>query len=161
MTRMNERGLTLVEVLAVVVISAIIGTIAYAVLFSGMQTNERVKVESQLRDEADLIMTWLIQDFYTLKQSDLKEKHLPKINTNDYYLETNSGKLIGFINGKAFNNDGEIKLNDQVKLDGSMIEEVADGQFKIILVLKEEKTGQKLELTSEIGIIRNSNAEEG
>ena len=38
MQRTNERGLTLVEVLAVFVITVIIGLIAYSVLFSGFRT---------------------------------------------------------------------------------------------------------------------------
>lgn len=156
---MNEKGISLPELLAAIVLAAIIGSIAYMILFTGMKTNERVQVEGQLRDEADLIMTWLIEDFYTLKSSEIVEKHLPETNTNDYYFvieNQDEVKQIGFIGGKVYYNEGEIKPNDKIKLNGSQITEVEDGQFEIILNLEDENTGHNLQVKSEIGIIRDS-----
>lgn len=167
MTRINERGITLPEVLAGILIAAIIGTIAYMILFAGMKTKERVIIESQLRDEADIIMAHLIKDFYTVYSENyideavpntkvIASRHLTGENGN-YYITLTSGKKIGFIDGQVFvsDNDNEFSRNQNIKLDGSKIEEIdnSNSQFKITLQLEEIITGHKLELTSVIGII--------
>lgn len=68
----SETGITLVEVLATLVIMTIIGTLAYTILFQGYNNFNRVKVETELRDEADLIMANYISDFYVMKKTETK-----------------------------------------------------------------------------------------
>lgn len=68
----NENGLTLVEVLATLVIMSIIGALAYTILFQGYNNYNRVKIETELRDEADLIMANYISDFYVMKKTEAK-----------------------------------------------------------------------------------------
>lgn len=68
----NEYGITLVEVLATLVIMSIIGALAYSILFQGYNNYNRVKVETELRDEADLIMANYISDFYVMKKTEAK-----------------------------------------------------------------------------------------
>lgn len=68
----NEAGITLVEVLATLVIMSIIGALAYTILFQGYSNYNRVKIEAELRDEADLIMANYISDFYVMKKTETK-----------------------------------------------------------------------------------------
>lgn len=157
MKRMNEKGISLPELLAAIVLTAIIGAIAYMILFTGLKTNERVQVESQLRDEADLIMAQLIEDLYTLHSNEIEEKHLPEENTNNYYLVTKSGYYIGFINGTVHYQNGENVLNSRIQLDEtkSKIVESSTDLFEITLALTDEHTGQTLEVESNISVIRD------
>lgn len=68
----SESGVTLVEVLATLVIMSIIGTLAYSLLFQGYDNYNRVKIETELRDEADIIMANYISDFYVMKKTETK-----------------------------------------------------------------------------------------
>lgn len=161
----NEHGLTLVELLAVLVIASMIGIIAYAILFNGFKTYDRVKVEAQLRDEADIIMAELISELFTLKESEIAHKYLPQQNSNNYFIELQTGEKIGFYEGKVVLRNspskslqtGQIKLNknseiSEAKVDGRVI----DGMFEISLTLEWKNNDQTQTLTteSEIGIIK-------
>ena len=68
----NEKGVTLTELLAAIVLAAIIGIIGYNILFIGFATMERVKTEAALRDEADLIMASFIEELYTKKMPEIQ-----------------------------------------------------------------------------------------
>lgn len=165
MSRLDEKGITLPEVLASIVIAAIFGTLAYGILFSGIKANERVQAEAQLRDDADLIMTWFIQDLYTLRLSEINRMHFPEdANPNNYYIETTSGQKIGFINGKVQRLNGEvISLSEDTSINGSKIEtvedeqtgEIIEGLYRITLVLTKETIDETLEMVSEISVFRD------
>lgn len=157
---MNERGLTLVEVLAVFVITAIIGLVAYSVLFSGFRTYDRVKVEASLRDEADLIMSELISEMFVLKESEIDEKHFPESGTKNYYIQTVDGKKTGFIDNKLVIKD-EVKThvlhNNLIKLGNeTKIEEIEPGQYHIVISLVSMENSQTLTTESEIGTIKDA-----
>lgn len=156
---MNERGITLVEVLAVFVITSIIGLVAYSVLFSGFKTYDRVKIEASLRDEADLIMSELISEMFVLKESEIDKKYFPEPGTDHYYIETSDGKKTGFINKKLVIND-EVKTNvlqnDLIKLGkDTKIVEMDEGQYRIVISLVSTENGQTLTTESEIGTIKD------
>lgn len=68
----NEKGLTLVELLATIVLMSIVGTLAYALLSQGYSNYQRVNAESELRDEADIIMSTLIKDLFSAKSSEVQ-----------------------------------------------------------------------------------------
>lgn len=157
MQRTNERGLTLVEVLAVFVITVIIGLIAYSVLFSGFRTYERVNIEASLRDEADLIMSELIGEIFYLKESEIANKRFPEPGTKNYYFELNDGKRTGFIDGKLVIEDEEksnVLNSGFIRLDqnNTKIEEVDPdtGQYRIVLTLVHGENEQTLTTESEI-----------
>lgn len=69
---LNQKGLTLVEVLAVVVISSIIIIFSGTLIVQSMKNQERITAEVQLRDEADIIMAKLMKDLFTLKESEIE-----------------------------------------------------------------------------------------
>ncbi|WLV24112.1 prepilin-type N-terminal cleavage/methylation domain-containing protein [Aciduricibacillus chroicocephali] len=160
----NERGLTLVEVLAVVVVGSIIIGIASQVMVSGFKTYERIRTEGDLRDEADWIMGSMIRDLYVLKVSDLKSRELAG---PDYYFLLKDGKKLGFYDGRVFSREGEIHTKDnEISLvpetsngNGTKITETEEDQYEINLVL--EKDGEQLELRSVIGLIPDSGDGQG
>lgn len=152
----NEKGLSLVELLATIVITVMIGMIGYAILFNGYKTYERVKVEAHLRDEADLIMAELINDLFTLKVSEIVKTYLPQSNSTNYFIQLKEGKKVGFIDGKILRKDGSqyIIHNESIKLsDQSKIVEIEQGQYRIFLTLEWTKSNQTLTTESEIGIV--------
>ena len=173
MAMQNERGLTLVEVLAVFVIGSIISVIGMQILMAGFKSYEHASAQTELRDEADYIMSKLINELYTVKTSEIKKKHLNNSN-NNYYFEMDD-KIIGFKDGNVLTEDGNLLRSnhniqvvfkqtesEETKSDvGTMIEEISDNQFKIILVLEKKDTDHQLKLVSEIGIIDDSNGRKG
>src|SRR5690625_1774085 len=155
----NESGLTLIELLATLAITTMIGLVAYAVLYNGFKTYDRVKVETALRDEADIIMAELISHMYTLRTSDIQSKQLDENNEGNYYLLLNSGEKLGFYQGKLYLNgdDGKALQSDFIQLGKQTeIQERSEGQFHIILSLEWVSSGQTLTIESEIGIIKDS-----
>lgn len=63
--------MTLLELLATLVLVSIIGTLSYSILFQGYSNYQRIQAESELRDEADLIMSSLIKDLFSAKKSEI------------------------------------------------------------------------------------------
>lgn len=152
----NERGLTLIELLATLVITVMIGMIAYSILFNGFKTYERVKVEADLRDEADLIMAELLSDLFILKESEIANTYFPQSNSSNFFIQLTNGDKIGFVDGKVLLNkrSEHIIQNDLIRLaDHSKIIEVENGQYRILLTLMWTETNQTLTTESEIGII--------
>lgn len=149
----NERGLSLVELLAALVITVMIGLIAYGILFNGFKTYERVKIEADLRDEADLIMAELLSDLFILKQSEINTS-----SSTDKYIALDDGGIIGFVDGEVHFEDGSTYTitNDSIKIsDDTKIVEDKDeeGLYKITLTLEWTETNQALTTESEIAII--------
>lgn len=153
----SNKGMTLVELLAALALVSVIGLSIYSVLFGGIKTYDRVMNENELRDEGDYIMVQLINNFYTLKSSEIKEKRLPQKETNDYYLVKTDGKKLGFIHSKIIIDDKTISLlNDHVVLtDKSKIVEVSPNLFEITLVLKQVNSNKTLELSSVLSIVND------
>lgn len=160
--KMDERGLTLVEVLATFVIMAIVGFVAYSVLYSGFRTYDRVKIEAGLRDEADLIMSELVSEMFVIKESEIAQKRLPEPGTRNYYIEKKDGKRTGFIDGKLWI-DGDVKTNVlnsgliEIEPNQTKIEELGpdSGQYQIVLTLKSSEDKQTLTTESVISTIND------
>lgn len=113
----NEKGITLVEVLATLVIMSIIGTLAYSILFQGYNNYNRVKVETELRDEADLIMANYISDFYVMKKTEAKLVNSCKngfVNSEVSVAKTN-GTLYktGVLNKEVIVRGQAVKFNNE------------------------------------------------
>ncbi len=122
----NNKGVTLVELLATLVIISIIGALTYSVLFQGFSNYQRIQVESQLRDEADLIMANIVKDLFVLKKSQISLKNQCTAGVNKSLIEVKKVKAstgttetykTGFENGKVFVKGNEISFyNDNIKL---------------------------------------------
>src|SRR5690625_1738302 len=124
----NERGVTLIELLAAIVLTAIIGIIGYNILFSGISAFERAKIETELRDEADIIMANMLNELYTTKLSEVTETIFENGN---YYFVVN-GEKIGFENNTAIVFDSPIVLAEDIEIkDDTKIEglNIINGQY--------------------------------
>ncbi|RDW21571.1 prepilin-type N-terminal cleavage/methylation domain-containing protein [Oceanobacillus chungangensis] len=176
--KQNEDGITLIELLAAVTISAIIGLIGISILLTGYKTQNRVEAEAELRDQADLIMASMLNELYSLKVSEVRPQ-FPEAGTSNYYLEiTNkeaaSTSRTGFINGKAIINDKEIMLTDDstALMNGTKISELvtdesnlgdpnlSDNPIEITLVLSKDDSGQQIETKSVIQLIDDISTEQ-
>lgn len=125
--KMNkEKGITVVELLAAITITSIIGIVAYSVLFSGFSTYDRVKAEAELRDEADLIITSFINEMFTLKSDEIDNEDGNITNTaNGSYLQLKDGTKIGFENNQPIIRDRMINISNDIRLtDGSKIKKL-------------------------------------
>lgn len=69
----NARGATLLELLAVLIISLMIVFLSGSVIVNATKAYEKTKIETELRDEADLILSKLIKDMFPLKGSEIIE----------------------------------------------------------------------------------------
>lgn len=67
----SEKGITLIELLAAIVITAIILTLTFSIIMKAIEINQNVKLETTLRDEADIIMSKFIATLYSSKQQDI------------------------------------------------------------------------------------------
>lgn len=75
-----EKGMTLVELLAVLVLLVIVSIFVFGFLKSGLETTNEIRSESFLRDEADYIISSFIKEIYVTKQSHI-------IDNNGSFLE--------------------------------------------------------------------------
>lgn len=60
----NEKGLSLLELLAAMTISTFILAAIYGVFLSGIKTYQRIGIENELRSEADYMMTIVLNNLY-------------------------------------------------------------------------------------------------
>ncbi|MBB6177437.1 prepilin-type N-terminal cleavage/methylation domain-containing protein [Anoxybacillus tengchongensis] len=92
----NERGLTLIELLVGLAITSIIATSAYGVFTAGTKAYKRIGIESQLRSEADILMTTIFNELYTLapdglNKNESNEHTLTFVNHIKKEIDTNTG----------------------------------------------------------------------
>lgn len=81
----NQRGLTLVELLASVVLISIISIFIFSITTKALENNRAIQQETMLRDEADIIVSKFIKTLYSTKQG-----YIIRNTTNtsgDSYLE--------------------------------------------------------------------------
>lgn len=62
---LDERGITLNELLATLVIMIIVLPVIYGVFSSGIKLYNKIQVEGQLRDDADYTVTMIMNTFYS------------------------------------------------------------------------------------------------
>lgn len=146
----NEKGITLVEVLAVMVISAIILGLLYTVLTTFLKAQKDVTTDTLLRDEADYYIANLINYLYTLKESDVCGGLKKSADANDpstfirtkdvngncsenspitgFYLDQNIFSL--YVNGEEIS-----QQNTNIHIDKSSHMEKEDNVYKITLTL--------------------------
>lgn len=67
MIKLNENGMTLIEVLAGVTVAAIFSASIYGVFISGLSLYEKTSSLGQARDETDYIATMVMNELYTQK----------------------------------------------------------------------------------------------
>ena len=80
----NSSGITLVEVLASIVILPIISIIIVNIFIKGNETASNIPIDTELRDEADLIMSKFIQLIYSTNQNTIVRN---TTDANGSYIE--------------------------------------------------------------------------
>ncbi|MDR7073146.1 prepilin-type N-terminal cleavage/methylation domain-containing protein [Fictibacillus barbaricus] len=150
---LNEKGLTLIESLLSLVLFSIIGTAVYFVLMNGLNTEKKIYTETLIRDEADLVMSQIINELYTAPVSKVTDISTTSQNLLSYKKTTNSTTTVGFIganpvvNGKSISSDGFDFTNSTISKDGNSVD--------IILNVKsnKNKNAKPLTLESQFGLL--------
>jgi prepilin-type N-terminal cleavage/methylation domain-containing protein len=62
----DERGVTLMELLTTITISSIMLSVIYGVFMTGLNLYNKIAIEGQLRDDADYVITRIMNKLYSL-----------------------------------------------------------------------------------------------
>ncbi|RAK21373.1 prepilin-type N-terminal cleavage/methylation domain-containing protein [Anoxybacillus vitaminiphilus] len=124
----DEKGLTLIEVLAALVISAITLSTIYGVFITGLKLYEQIAVEGQLRDDADYVVTMIMNELYSIPFDYIE--YCPNAPQGTC-IRVEDSKYVGIekyndmidVNKEATKNSSEMK---EIK-----IVETEDGAYKI------------------------------
>jgi len=156
-TFQSNKGITLIELLAVLAILSVLSITIYSVLLSGIRSYDKVLDKNDLRDEGNYIMSYLNNEFYKLKTSEISEKKLPESGTNDFYLVKSNGTKIGIIHSKIIiNNNSIAPTNENIVLTSdSKIVEISPDLFEITLVLKHKNSNEQLNLSSTLSVVND------
>jgi prepilin-type N-terminal cleavage/methylation domain-containing protein len=152
---LNQKGLTLIESLLSVVLFSIIGTVVYFVLLNGLNTEKKIYNETLLRDEADLVMSQIIDNIYTAPASKVKDASTGRQNVMVYEINKNTSKTVGFIDNVPVIN-GQTISSEEFDFNGSSIAKVGKS-IKIILNVKSNKNekAKPLTLQSQFGLLED------
>ena len=80
----NSQGITLVEVLASITLFTIISVLAVNIFVKASETANNIQTDTELRDEADVIMSRFIKIIYSTNQNTIVRNIT---NENDSYIE--------------------------------------------------------------------------
>jgi prepilin-type N-terminal cleavage/methylation domain-containing protein len=149
---LNEKGLTLVESLLSLVLFSIIGTVVYFVLLTGMNTEKKIYTETLIRDEADLVMSQIIDTLYTAPASKVKEDPISE-NILIYQINQTTNMTIGFVEDKPMI-DGKAISSEEFDFENSSIA-LENNSVKIQLQVKSKKNkeAKKLSLQSQFRLM--------
>ncbi|WNB92726.1 prepilin-type N-terminal cleavage/methylation domain-containing protein [Bacillus sp. NEB1478] len=150
---LNERGLTLIESLLSLVLFSIIGTVVYFVLINGLNTEKKIYSETLIRDEADLVMSQIINELYTASVSKVTDISTTTQNLLSYQGAVNNVTTVGFIganpviDGKSISSNGFDFTNSTIEKSGNSV--------VIILNVKsnKNKNAKPLTLESQFGLL--------
>jgi prepilin-type N-terminal cleavage/methylation domain-containing protein len=85
----NERGITLIELLATITISSIALSVIYGVFITGLNLYNKIAIEGQLRDDADYVVSRVMNKLYSLPFDHI-----------EYCPNTTEGTCITLVNDK-------------------------------------------------------------
>ena len=69
MKKLNQAGVTLIELLATLVLVAIISVILFSLIGNAIENNRNIQQDNMLRDEADIMMSKVIKAIYATNQT--------------------------------------------------------------------------------------------
>ncbi|MEK3883603.1 prepilin-type N-terminal cleavage/methylation domain-containing protein [Paenibacillus sp. PL2-23] len=153
----GEKGFTLIELIASMALISIFGGIMYTVITFGVSSHNKIQIENGLRDEADLLMSAIINELYTIAPDKVREQSngIQLIETgvaglNDIYID--GGQL--HIRNAPLVISSTIESGSSIKLDCEGYGESEDGPrecatglIEIDLVLSKAVQGQSKQLT--------------
>lgn len=157
----NEQGVTLVEAIAVFVLTTIAFLIIYPVLFGGIKSYENVHAQALIRDEADYVMAQILNELYPIPAN--KVAYLEDKKALEIREDTSAPYLI------ECDSDGNIKIGSTILNEssfdfiGSTFEEVDSNDnyakiYEINLVIQHRSFPHQKPLTliSEIQLIAST-----
>lgn len=158
----NQKGLTLIELLASLIITITLSIFAFNLLSKGLDHYENIKSTNSLRDEADYLMAVLVKEIYTTKETEITAFHSPQKNTSNYFFEvtkTNTNYKTGFINGELIIKNNKIGSENPniIISDKSIItvDDIDKSIYKINLVLVNKKKKKEMNFENEIRTIND------
>ncbi|MEC1772455.1 PilW family protein [Schinkia azotoformans] len=110
----NNRGVTLIELLTALVISTLVLGIAYGLLMAGYKTYEKVGIEQGQRNEADYVVSRIMEKFYEGDISDIRNCE-PTSNLCIEILSTDALKISTGSNTNKVGITSFNELNDASK----------------------------------------------
>lgn len=149
----NQNGLTLVELLAVIALTALVSTLLFSITTKAIETTRIINQENVLRDEADIIMSKFFKTIYSLRQeqivlNDTESKN--GVNTNYIYIANSLSRCER--DEKGILKDKEVCKNTSLPVGY----ETKNGITKIKLLSEEYEIGNKgIQITSKSKIIGN------
>ncbi|SFE97352.1 prepilin-type N-terminal cleavage/methylation domain-containing protein [Paenibacillus catalpae] len=161
--RKEEKGLTLVELIATMTLLSIAAGVIFSVITYGMNTYNRIETENALRDDADLLMSSIITELYSYGPD------IIAVDTNGIRLVRDNGTReelrIFFENNQLRIGDRTMDTRSDVEvLDQAVPEpaassidlkcttsatECSSGLIEIRLVLEQNHNGRDQQLTLE------------
>ena len=169
--RTNEKGLTLVEVLAASVIMLIVMGIAFPMIMNGQKTAKDIQLQNDMRTFVDIATADLFLKLYNSKESDFQKKperattsketnelngrHLPV--QEKAYFETESGEKTGLVIDEdnreqmlVYSEGKQIPLyhDDFYISSSSYIEQTSNGAYELMLYIGSEKENRAFDLQS-------------
>ena len=148
---LNQKGLTLIESLLSLFLFAVIGTVVYFVLVGGLNTENKIHNETLIRDEADLVMSQIMDSLYTAPST--KVKDISAGNRNLLIYEKASPVTVGFIENEPVINGAPISSGKFDFKDSSILK--VGTSVKIILNVKSKSntSAKPLSLQSQFGLM--------
>lgn len=100
----NNRGLTLVEVLATVLITTIIISTIYSVFTMGIKSYKKIGIEGELRDEANYMIARILSEIYKISPESIQDcggtaNCFKVVNTTELKaeeLKTSNNEIVGY-----------------------------------------------------------------
>ena len=89
--RLDERGITLVELLAVLILMSFISIFTITLIVQSTETTDAIRIESSIRDEGDIIVSKFIKTLYETKEAHIIQNVTD--NENSYLNVTSNPSL--------------------------------------------------------------------
>lgn len=149
---LNEKGLTLIESLLSLVLFSIIGTVVYFVLLNGLTTEKKIYTETLIRDEADLVMSQIIDNLYTATNSKVKAV-TGQQNMLIYQIDNNTSRTVGFLNNQPVVNGQSISTNEFNFNNSSITLKDDSVIISLVVASKKNANAKPLELKSQFRLM--------
>lgn len=165
----SEKGYTLVELIAAMTLASLIAGIVFTAITFGINSYQKIQIENELRDEADLLMSTVINELYTFAPVTIKKidegddqgiELIAGSDTKRIYIKqdnvSSTGKL--YIDSDEFDIRSNIVVDaaDPTNTSSIVLEcsstsvdtnECSTGTITILLSLNQEQGGNKGKLT--------------
>lgn len=151
----NSKGITIVELLATLVIVSIVGTLSYSVLFQGYSNYQRIQAETEMRDEADLIMSSFIKDIFVLKSEEIEMESICSNDSSTTLMKItklNPNNLEEIIEQYETGfKDGEVVVKDQpvrfYNNSVTLLENECNGELHNLITEEKDNIEYKIKFT--------------